>query len=330
VRDLDSRAFDVAVRRHGASTGASTPERSFDKAASGGPGGPAGSADEMILVTRLFGGLGSELFQYAAALAAGRHYGVSSRFIAADSSPLDRVLGSAVPRASTSQMRSVGRVPVAWPPWRRRLSRRWITATRVVRPYATVRQRNFEQAFSEVTWPESDRVLLDGHFLNRSVYEDSLALVIGAVVEGAHGGPPLVRGDRHIAVHFRRRDTVPLGRTLPLSYYLEALHHADPQKTTPLWMVGDDVIFAHLAATCLAEEGWTIDDRQQFHDDQILNDFWTVAIAQHVIGANSRFSWWASVVGDHLREGTHRVVIAPEDWVVGRPNRLLRPGWRAV
>ncbi len=107
-----------------------------------------------------------------------------------------------------------------------------------------------------------------------------------------------------VAMHIRRAtdpvaDTASYLGVLPMSYYHEALSRLPDDATT--FIFSDDPAWCkeHLSAGRVVE-GNTASD-----------DLWLMSLCEHVIMANSSFSWWAAWLGADRRGGK---VIAPKQW----------------
>ena len=64
-----------------------------------------------------------------------------------------------------------------------------------------------------------------------------------------------------------------------------------------------------------------------------VDDFWRIAVAPHVVMANSTFCWWAAQVGDELyrRARLPRTVVAPGEWLGGGLGpALVEADWIAL
>ncbi len=291
----------------------------------------------MLLVTRLAGGLGNQLFQYCAA----KHYedllGVESTFIlkrpAVHPNPnIEDVLPAELPRASSSQRIQVGEVPDHWSNWKRTLCRRLLSIGNRIRPAVRVHESQDSAEVIPHTIPRhARRVLLDGYFQLPRLYEPHLQDVCREILKRRPGRRADLGANR-IAVHFRRGDFVPLGWALDWSYYMQAIDSLPISKErTRVWVVSDDSAFGELATFRLAAEGYIVEKPPAVDPSPALNDFWVLATAENLVSSNSSFAWWAAAVGDTLRcPGTHRVVI-PRPWIdLYAPDRIRRAHWTSV
>jgi hypothetical protein len=282
------------------------------------------------VVVSLEGGVGNQLFQYAAGLALASERGlpiqvVRGRLFAS------RALGATdlleVPAQSlTPYERFLCGLPGG------SLRRMPPALTRIVKPlarrrsrYLVIRQDAMHTADPRVDIDEGQRyVHLRGLFQHPSYYEPALADVVSRIVDKL--GPRLDpgAGDGVVAMHFRRGDYVLHGYDLPLSFQEEALAMVVERCTVSrILVMSDDQDFARLAAEHFDRGGIaaTVVGSDPARSD--LDDFCSLASAQHLVMSNSTFVWWAAMVGDHLRPGDDRVVVCPTPWMPLRASGTI-------
>lgn len=276
------------------------------------------------VVAEFRGGLGNQLFQYAAAQAVAVHHGARAAFIHDRRSPPDqlaRFLGVMPPAATDAESRAVGVVPGNAGP----LSRAVIRLTRRAWRPNVVHQAP-EDAGPFAAMPSglsADRPLgLFGYFQHPSWYEPALPAMIDRMLAAAPPADAWHRPDV-VAIHFRRGDYVRFGWDLPLSYYEAALERLAGGHSIELAVLADDAVFEEMVAEHYRRRGFTIHARRT---DRVI-DFWTLAGAGSVIMSNSTFCWWASVIGDALGPRMERRVMFPAGWVKGHGGDLRRSDW---
>lgn len=121
-----------------------------------------------------------------------------------------------------------------------------------------------------------------------------------------------------VFLHFRR---VRYHHVLGLGYYQQAINIVCKQIATPVFVLfGDDI---DAPQSGLDFHGCAVECVNDNADDE-LADLWLMACCRHAIIANSSFSWWGAWLGAGARGGK---VFAPE-----RTNLALRPasGWHRV
>jgi Glycosyl transferase family 11 len=192
---------------------------------------------------------------------------------------------------------------------------------------------NFDPGFSALRAP----VELRGYFMSERYFAAErdlivssfapsvpLSLAAGAVLQDIRSRPVSV------AVHVRGGDFLSPGAPpmLGLNYYTQAIKQIEAVVSTPAdyFVFTDDVphaktvLPANLAATIC-----------ELPDDQPWEDMLLMAQCSHNIIANSSFSWW----GAWLNQKAHRVVVAPKNMLPGsalsqRTPDLYPPDWITI
>lgn len=122
---------------------------------------------------------------------------------------------------------------------------------------------------------------------------------------------------KSVGIHIRRGDYVngidkPQG-FFGLNYYREAITIMRKQVVTPLWLIfSDDPAWVKENISGL---GLTTDDQIIFADQYQLGDYdlLLMSYCHHQIIANSTFSWWSA----WLNSSPDKVVIGPKRWIKG-------------
>ena len=135
-----------------------------------------------------------------------------------------------------------------------------------------------------------------------------------------------------VAIHFRRGDLLsdkyrqiqtPVGE----NYYRKALMEIQSWVASPKFFVfSDDLDFAKSSGMC-PESSVFVDCVEDWHDYDALR---LMSLCRHFIIANSSFSWW----GAWLAENPDKLVIRPEPWFANMPENdtrdLCPEGWVAI
>jgi hypothetical protein len=293
------------------------------------------------VIVSLSGGLGNQLFQYAAARTIAEERGATLQVVGRRDVPSRTVVLRDVldvPKAElTPRERLLGGLPDA-PLERSPIVVKQLAKTvgRRLARYHVVRQSMLEMAHPKVTLAARYRyVHLQGLFQHPTWYEPSLDAVVDGLVHKLHEQLDLRAGDGTLAVHFRRGDYVLNGYELPMSFYDDAVRAVtDCSTVSRVLVMSDDHDFGALAAEHFRASGLPATPLPLHPERSDIDDFLLLAAAQHVVMSNSTFVWWATVVGDRLRSGA-RVVICPSPWMPARaagtiPAATLdiaRPNW---
>jgi Glycosyl transferase family 11 len=257
------------------------------------------------VTVKLQGGPGNLLFQYAAALTLAG----DERTIVVDGHPervktLRQITGTDVPvaRALSSGRTQPGhRIQHG--------ARRALGLIRTVNQSAV-------QAFDPPgpEWAaahDSERnVELHGYFQHPEFVLPSIEKVAATVIR-AIGVPD--RRSGVVGVNIRRGDYVTLGHALPIDFYLRAARVFDSDASFEV--VGDDEWACVGLAHRLEQEGLRASATASPPDCKAINDLRHLAGCQHLIIANSSFSWWAAVLRRFEASADVGIVVAPDPWM---------------
>ncbi|BAC09868.1 alpha-1,2-fucosyltransferase [Thermosynechococcus vestitus] len=274
-----------------------------------------------MIIVRLCGGLGNQMFQYAAGLAAAHRIGSEVKFdthwfdatCLHQGLELRRVFGLELPEPSSKDLRKVLGACVH-PAVRRLLSRRLL---RALRPKSLVIQPHFHYwtGFEHLT----DNVYLEGYWQSER-YFSNIADIIRQQFRFVEPLDPHnaalmdeMQSGVSVSLHIRRGDYFnnPQMRRVhgvDLSEYYPAAVATMIEKTNAerFYVFSDDPqwVLEHLKLPV----SYTVVDHNRgaasYRDMQLMS-----ACRHHII-ANSTFSWW----GAWLNPRPDKVVIAPRHW----------------
>lgn len=113
--------------------------------------------------------------------------------------------------------------------------------------------------------------------------------------------------DECISLHVRRGDYLNIDRhnVLDVSYYYNALEYLD-SKNFKIVVVSDDINWC--------KENFQGLENLIYVEETNLNTLYIMALCKHNIIANSSFSWWGAWLNTH----TDKKVIAPSVWFGGK------------
>jgi hypothetical protein len=317
---------------------------------------------EPVVITRLFMGLGNQLFQYAAGRALALHHDVALKVDLTMFGGTGDGYSGAVPRryelhrvfAIAPEIASAEEIagysfsqPVrkAWVRlWYRRgqLSfglpyegpRPIRVSSRVanaVRPFAHQRTYwephfRFDRRFFEAEVP----VLLYGYWQSwrylgpyRDQILDELAFA-PEVIASAAAGAAAIGGDGSVALHMRLTDRLGPGyRAVPREYYRSAIRALRERHGDLRYFVFSD---DPDAAVDLLPDDLEATVVSGALSPSAATDLYLLSSCQHVVVGNSSFSWW----GAQLQRRDDRTVVAPTPWHnAGHTDArdLLPPEW---
>jgi len=276
----------------------------------------------------LRGGLGNQLFQFAAAASVCGSSGVRVR--ATRTTPhLD--LAELMPGLAKEWNR-VDRWRLGCPfdsatGWRRFVEIALKPIRLAVRRRTVADYGDLADAFAPRPLHPARPLVLDGYFQHPDWYEGVLPEVVDLLLAA---GPPEQSAVDHepegfTVLHVRGGDYRNLGWGLDVGYYERALSLLG--EPTRVHVVTDDREAGDEVAAMCVRLGWkcTIGSSHRTAAD----DFWIVAAARRLVMSNSTFCWWAAQVGD-ARWGfgsSDRVVVFPDYWVLGNGGHLRNDAW---
>lgn len=290
-----------------------------------------------MIIVRLCGGLGNQMFQYAAGLAAASRNGSEVKFDTEwfdatclhQGLELRRVFGLELPEASSTDLRKVLGV-CARPAVRRLLSRRLL---RVLRPKSLLIEPHFHY------WAGFEALLNDVYLDGYWQSEKYFSAIADTIRQRFRFIEPLeprnaalldeMQACVSVSLHIRRGDFVSDPRVrrvhgVDLSEYYPAAVATMVEKVGPerFYVFSDDPQWVH--AHLRLPVPYTVVDHNRgaasYRDMQLMS-----ACRYHII-ANSSFSWW----GAWLNPRPDKIVIAPRRWFnVNRfdTRDLYCPGW---
>lgn len=291
-----------------------------------------------IVLTRLDGGLGNQMFQYAAARAEAlrscrelvldprpiaarrpaRSYGLAA-FAAAGRlvSPMERLLSRAATGARMPNIIRQAAQSISRQPWR------------II--------RSADASTTEASLPWSGNLVLEGDWQSLRWFEDKAAMIRSdfrfkapmAATVAAWAGR--IQASESVAVHVRRGDYVShpqvaaVHGTLPASYYASASEKLHNQVGNPQFFIfSDDPDWAanHLQ---LPGQVSVVSLAADVPDSESLR---LMTLCRHAIIANSTLSWWGAWLAEHPGQ----LVFAPRRWFRAREvaDSFIPPSWQLI
>jgi hypothetical protein len=278
-----------------------------------------------MVIARIFGGLGNQLFIYAAARSLALRWntelqldtvsGFEEDVLFHRSFMLDRFKVTYTPAGRMDillQPSCIGRLT-------RAVARRTNRALPLgARFYITDDSGRATHGLRAVT--RRPRVYLDGYWQDSECFTDYEAVIREELQLKCEpdGKERLLASEMadcdSIAVHFRTlagagNDTRPIMR-LPHSYYQSCFSELRQRVRDPhLYCFADAAL--EIGPELTAGIPYTVISHD-LPDEHACNDLWLMTQCKHHVIANSTFSWWGAWLGRH----PHKIVMAPEE-----PNR---------
>jgi len=285
--------------------------------------GPPSPKD--VITTRLFGGAGNQLFQYASARALADHVvcdlALDTRYVAGSD---DR--GDCFAHFQHARLRR----DVDLPPSKEHAMRYAMWRTLGTNPrFHRERGLGFDPGFFNL----QSGTYLHGYWQSERYFSDIQNqlrddLAFTTPLDNANAGmaQQIADAPNAIAVHVRRGDYVAIGSYAACTpeYYRGGTTYISDQLNAPL--------------TCFVfsnDPQWASDNLALGHETIIVDindettghfDMHLMSLCDHNVIANSTFSWWGAWLNDH----SDKIVVAPKAWFaknkLSNPD-LLPPSW---
>jgi hypothetical protein len=280
------------------------------------------TSNKPILITSLFGGLGNQMFQYAAGASLAARW---NRQLFVDDSWYRRTFNESVMTRREflldqfPQLSNIDRkYPMAMPKLLRRIKS------------GISGEQWFEDSHGFMKFEESNKhkiCRLHGYWQDPRYFIDQRELIRDAFtlnfieMRNSNSLLPEISEYSSLGIHVRRGDYVTLPdragqpRPLSLNYYNQAIELATlHRQIESIYIVSDD------PAWCA--EHFTGD---RFHivenKNSTMEDFAILQTCEHIVMSNSTYSWWASWSG----RSENQLAIFPKDWTLARSSSAYFP-----
>jgi len=295
------------------------------------------AVNERLLIIEVGGRTGNQLFQFASGLGLAHELDAQLRFCSRKLHHLvDFVLppmvGPLYREASPAELLRVGEFHYNWKP----LSVWQVAARNIAVRARRVRGRDAPNILLDETATTFHPELLDidlpvyvRGWLQSERYFAAVADQVSAAIQlpADIPNPSDVVSGASVAVHFRRGEFNELKWALPLQYYDTALARlAEERDIGGLVLFGDDPVFVDLACERFERVAPAFERIARSVRD--LGQLALMAACDHIVMANSSFSWWAAWLGDQRSDRDDRMVMAPTGYSQG--GTRLPERWHQV
>jgi hypothetical protein len=263
------------------------------------------------IIARIEGGLGNQMFIYAAARALALRTGAALRLDTGNGYRQDaygrryeldafRIAAAPADPAEVARYAPGGRSFY----WLRKLNRGLPFALRTV-----IEERAlFEPRL--LAWRPRGTVYLVGYWQREAYFREQADTIRRELTPRAEPGPDdaalaeRLRATASVAVHVRRRE---YAHPLPPAYYAAAVRRLQARVADAQFHIfGDDLDWARRELHLPGAVTWATRPGA----GGAARDLWLMSQCRHAIIANSSFSWW----GAWLNPAPGRTVIAPATW----------------
>jgi len=290
----------------------------------------------MVIVSHIIGGLGNQMFQYAAGRALSIARSVPLRLDVSDFSGYSLHQGFELARVFSCPVTLVepedARAVLGWQ------SQRYLRRVMVRPVLRSLRNQHFVVEPHFHYWSGIRDAPLPGYLMGYWQSERYFADVAQTIRADFTFRQPLIGRNLELAqeigtanavsLHVRRGDYTSNPKTLamhgvcPLVYYEAAIKYITAHVEAPQFFVFSDDMEWVRANLKISHPCRYVDHN---HGAESFNDMRLMSLSRHHIIANSSFSWW----GAWLNPAQEKIVVAPRKWFAnGRDvNDLFPKGW---
>lgn len=277
-----------------------------------------------MIIVRISGGLGNQMFQYAAGVALATHHACDLKWDLSwfdgnslhQGFELTRVFGISIEEANVADYRkTLG--------WR---GSDWLRSRLASRKLGWLRPKHYIQEPHFHYWPEfwqiSPSAYLNGYWQTPKYFQDEEALIRDEFRFKAEMSlenetiASIMDESNSVSLHVRRGDYVADPRVAcvhgacDVNFYQRAIVKIRRHVMSPYFFVfSDDMEWV--------KKNLRIDGRVMFVDhnqgEESYNDMRLMSMCKHHIVANSTFSWWGAWLG----ADSEKSVVAPKRWFNG-------------
>jgi hypothetical protein len=295
----------------------------------------------MMIATMLIGGLGNQMFQYAAGRALALHH---DTHLLLDNSSLGRTDASGADLRSFELDRFAitgTALPGSFTAARLALARRPSPLLQRISGWHAYREPilNFDRGV-EV---QRDKTYLIGYWQSWR-YFDAVARHIAAefrpvasLSDASKAMLEMIDARPSICVHVRRGDYARAAQVtahhglIGMEYYEASIRHIQAGVAgARILLFSDDPEWCRSAFTPLGLDIVVVDVNR---GEDSWQDMMLMAACDHAVIANSSFSWWGAWLGDQWRSDPNRIVTAPASWFAGEATNMADrcpPTWKIV
>ena len=162
--------------------------------------------------------------------------------------------------------------------------------------------------------PKKKYFILRGFFQNSTWYNDVLDEVCDEIVACSKEKIFDSFEESDLVIQFRRSDYIKLGWEINIDYYFKALAILNKNKEKKITIVSEDLQFNDLLYEKLESEGYKILPMKvnKFFLKSV-SGFTTLIKSKNLIMANSSFGWWAASIRSKLGYDNNTVIL-PKFW----------------
>lgn len=288
-----------------------------------------------MIIVRIKGGLGNQLFQYAAAysLARSRNDQIGADISYFNQEDLRKYRLNCL-KLSGVNIIEADNLPLGIEIVKNKYINRILRCKQdkiinINKTTSYVLEKKYSVLIDNISSINTQNIYLDGYFqtpLYFQKYRNDLFRMITPVYNYSNDTNKLFReiyAANSVAVHVRRGDFLHNNRSqyhyvLGLDYYINAITYIKQRIDNPIfYFFSDDIEWV--------KENWGDNGNIRFilseEDNSDITELMLMKACKHIITANSSFSWWAA----WLKDNEESICIVPEKQY-GNPN-MIPVGW---
>ena len=262
-----------------------------------------------MVKTRIFGGLGNQMFQYAAGKALAEKHGsqlmLDTSFFKSNKEREFMLDKFNIAREVTISSKSGI--------FNSKIVRKIMSIVKVPRRY----YRNYSTAFDEKFFDLPANVYIDGYFQSEKYFGDIEDVLRNEFVPSFKVSDDFkiweekIRNSNSVSIHVRRGDyllkkNIAMHGILGVDYYEKAVSEMENQIENPqFYIFSDDEKWCREKIVPTTRNGCIINVNSKNRD---VEELVLMSICKHNIIANSSYSWW----GAWLNENSEKKVVFPE------------------
>lgn len=281
-----------------------------------------------MITVRIFGGLGNQMFQYAAGRALAEKNNVPLK--------LDiSFFKSYKERKFMLNKFNISRdITVS--------DRRGVFNSKVARKIMSIVKfpkwyyRNYSTVFDERFFDLPENVYIDGYFQSEKYFADIEDILRNEFVPAFEVSNDFktwkkkIQESNSVSIHVRRGDyllkkNIEIHGILGVDYYKNAVSEMEEQIENPqFYIFSDDEKWCRENIVPFTKNGYVINIKSENRD---VEELILMSACKHNVVANSSYSWW----GAWLNKNENALIVAPKNWVSDEKNNetcdLLLPKW---
>ncbi len=296
-------------------------------------------ADKNVIIVRIFGGLGNQMFQFAVAKSLAENCGAILKL---DINSYKNPVKSETPRQWElgifqnigEGFSSRGEVNTIVPQFKNPIARRLYRFV-ISRIGSLNRNYLLDRSFSfRPIKTRSDKVYIDGYWQSYKYFNTNENLIRRqfnlSYLESELSLQPfitVIKTSCSVSLHVRRGDYISnlnakrFNGVCNISYYQRAIEtiRSIQKDNLHIFVFSDDIEWC--------KKNLVLTDKHAFvNSNSVAGDLYLMSICKHNIIANSTFSWW----GAWLNSNEQKIVVAPKEWHKGHiigSDDLLPANW---